>query len=65
MRLSGTAGREKNYERAASAPAGRSFAQRRDAAIFAVFQATGIRAGELAGIRYDAHDPQASFVDLW
>jgi len=39
---------------------GRSFAQRRDAAIIAVFQATGIRAAELAGIRYDARDPQAS-----
>jgi integrase/recombinase XerD len=30
-----------------------------------VFTATGIRAAELAGIRYDAHDPQASGVDLW
>jgi site-specific recombinase XerD len=38
---------------------GRSFVQRRDAAIIAVFTATGIRAAELAGIRYDAHDPQA------
>jgi site-specific recombinase XerD len=27
--------------------------------------ATGIRAAELARIRYDAHDPQASDVDLW
>jgi site-specific recombinase XerD len=44
---------------------GRSFAQRRDAAIIAVFTATGIRAAELAGIRYDPHDPQASDVDLW
>ena len=44
---------------------GRSFAQRRDAAIIAVFQATGIRAAELAGIRYDPHDLQASDVDLW
>jgi site-specific recombinase XerC len=44
---------------------GRSFAQRRDAAIIAVFLATGIRAAELAGIRYDPHDPQASDVDLW
>jgi site-specific recombinase XerD len=44
---------------------GRSFAQRRDAAIIAVFTATGIRAAELAGIRYDAHDPRASDVDLW
>ena len=44
---------------------GRSFAQRRDAAIIAVFQATGIRAAELAGIRYDADDSHASDVDLW
>jgi len=35
---------------------GRGFAQRRDAAIIAVLTATGIRAGELAGIRYDPHD---------
>ncbi len=44
---------------------GRSFAQRRDAAIIAVLTATGIRAGELAGIRYDPHDPRRSDVDLW
>jgi site-specific recombinase XerD len=43
---------------------GRSFVQRRDAAILAVLTATGIRAGELAGIRYDA-DPHRSDVDLW
>ena len=30
---------------------GRSFADRRDAAILAVFEATGIRLSELAGIR--------------
>jgi site-specific recombinase XerC len=42
-----------------------SFAQRRDAAIIAVLTATGIRAGELAGIRYDWHDPRRSDVDLW
>lgn len=36
---------------------GRSFAQRRFAAIIAVLTATGIRAGELAGIRYDPHRP--------
>src|SRR5215470_10700996 len=35
---------------------GRSFAQRRDAAIIAVFEATGIRLAELAGIRYNAVD---------
>ena len=44
---------------------GRTFAQRRDAAIIAVLTATGIRAGELAGIRYDACDPRRSDVDLW
>jgi site-specific recombinase XerD len=38
--------------------AGRSFAQRRDTAIIAVFIATGIRLSELAGLRY-------SDVDLW
>jgi integrase len=41
---------------------GRSFAQRRDAA---VLKATGIRAGELAGIRYDPNDPRRSDLDLW
>ncbi|HEX2823694.1 MAG TPA: tyrosine-type recombinase/integrase [Streptosporangiaceae bacterium] len=30
-----------------------------------VLTATGIRAGELAGIRYDAGDPRRSDVDLW
>ena len=44
---------------------GRSFAQRRDAAIIAVLTATGIRAGELAAIRYDPHDPRRSDLDLW
>jgi len=43
---------------------GRSFIQRRDAAIIAVLTATGIRAAELAGIRYDT-DPRRSDVDLW
>ena len=33
--------------------AGRTFAQRRDTAIIAVFKATGIRLSEMAGIRYD------------
>src|ERR1039457_2561533 len=37
--------------------AGRSFAQRRDTAIIAVFTATGIRAGELGGNRHDAGEP--------
>ena len=38
--------------------AGRSFAQRRDTAIIAVFTATGIRLSELAGLR-------SGDVDLW
>src|SRR5258708_6284653 len=45
--------------------AGRSFQQRRDSAVIAVFRATGIRLSELAGIRYDPSDPQRSDVDLW
>ena len=44
---------------------GRSSGQRRDAAIIAVLTATGIRAGELAGIRYDPLDPRRSDLDLW
>jgi site-specific recombinase XerD len=44
---------------------GRAFAQRRDHAIISVFEATGIRLSELAGIRYHADDPQRSDVDLW
>ena len=45
--------------------AGRSFQQRRDAAVIAIFAATGIRLSELAGIRYDPGDPRRSDVDLW
>jgi len=45
--------------------AGRGFAERRDAALIAVFKTTGIRLSELAGIRYDAGDPGRSDVDLW
>ena len=45
--------------------AGRAFAQRRDAAIIAVFRATGIRLAELAAIRYDPDDTQRSDVALW
>jgi site-specific recombinase XerD len=30
-----------------------------------VLTATGIRAGELAGIRYDPCDPRRSDLDLW
>ena len=43
---------------------GRSFAARRDAAIIAVFTATGIRLAELAGIRYHPNDPARSDLDL-
>jgi site-specific recombinase XerD len=45
--------------------AGRGFAQRRDAAIIAVLKASGIRLAELAGIRYDPHDPRRGDLDLW
>ena len=44
---------------------GRSFAQRRDAAIIAVFRVTGIRLSELTGIRYHAEDAERSDLDLW
>jgi len=43
---------------------GRSFADRRDAAILAVFEATGIRLSELAGIRYDPGDPERCDLNL-
>ena len=43
---------------------GGTFAQRRDAAILAVFRATGIRLAELAGIRYAPDDPRRSDLDL-
>ncbi len=45
--------------------AGRSFQQRRDAAVIAVFRATGIRLSELAGLRCDPGDPPRSDLDLW
>jgi site-specific recombinase XerD len=44
--------------------AGRGFAQRRDAAIIAVFRATGIRLSELAGLRYNPDRPRKGDVDL-
>ena len=44
---------------------GRSVGQRRDAAIIAVLTATGIRAAELAGIRYDPQDLRRSDLALW
>jgi site-specific recombinase XerD len=43
---------------------GNTFAQRRDAAILAVFRATGIRLAELAGILFYPDDPGGSDVDL-
>jgi site-specific recombinase XerC len=42
----------------------RTFAQRRDAAVMAVFKATGIRVSELTGICYDAEDARRSDGDL-
>jgi len=44
--------------------AGRGFAQRRDAAIIAVFTATGVRLSELAGLRYSPDRPREGDVDL-
>ena len=55
----------RTWPRLERACAGRSFQQRRDAAVIAVFRATGIRLSELAGIRYDPDDPRRSDVDLW
>ncbi len=57
-----TAGDLPRLERAC---AGRAFAECRDAALIAVFQATGMRLSELAGIRYDPGDPRRSDIDLW
>jgi integrase/recombinase XerD len=48
----------------AKACQGRSFAAHRDAAIIAVFTATGIRLSELAGIRCHPGDPARSDLDL-
>jgi integrase/recombinase XerD len=48
----------------AKACQGRSFAARRDAAIIAVFTATGIRLPELAGICCHPDDPARSDLDL-
>jgi site-specific recombinase XerC len=44
---------------------GRSFADRRDAAVLAVFEATGIRLSELAGIRYCPDDPGRGDLNLY
>jgi site-specific recombinase XerD len=43
---------------------GNSFAQRRDAAIIAIFRATGIRLSEMAGIRHDPDNPAGGDLDL-
>ena len=45
--------------------ADRSFTQRSDTAIIAVFTDTCIRLAEMAGIRYHPCDPRRSDVDLW
>ena len=52
-------------ERLERACAGRGFQDRRDAAVIALFEATGVRLSELAGIRYDPGDARRSDVDLW
>jgi site-specific recombinase XerD len=44
---------------------GRAFADRRDAAVLAVFEATGIRLSELAGVRYCPDDPGRGDLDLY
>jgi site-specific recombinase XerD len=44
---------------------GRGFQDRRDAAIIAVLEATGIRLSELVQIRSDPDDPRRGDVDLW
>ena len=44
---------------------GRSFAARRDGAILAVFEATGIRLSELAGIQYDPGDLDRFDLNLY
>jgi site-specific recombinase XerD len=56
---------DQELSRLEQACAGRTFAQRRDTAIIAVFTATGIRLSELAGISWHSDDPQRSDVDLW
>jgi site-specific recombinase XerD len=43
---------------------GKTFAGLRDAAIVAVFRATGVRLAELAGIRYNPDDPACNDIDL-
>jgi site-specific recombinase XerD len=43
---------------------GGTFAQRRDAAIIAVFTVTGIRLSEMAEIRYHPNDPARDDLDL-
>jgi integrase/recombinase XerD len=52
-------------ERLERACAGRGFRERRDGAVIAVLEATGIRLSELAQIRYDPDNPRRGDVDLW
>jgi len=61
----GRGGRPARPDGRAAPCAGRGFAQRRDAAVIAVFRATGIRLSELAGIRYHPEDAERSDLDLW
>jgi integrase/recombinase XerD len=48
----------------AKACRGNTFADRRDAAVIAVFRATGVRLSELAGICYVPDDPSRTDLDL-
>lgn len=43
---------------------GRGFDERRDHALLRLFLSTGARLAEVANLRYDRHDPEASDVDL-
>ena len=56
--------RDQDLPRLERTCAGRTFAQRPDAAVIAVLRATGVRAGEIARIRYCPDDPERSDVDL-
>ena len=56
--------RRRPTEKLEKACGGNTFAQRRDAAILAVFRATGVRLAELAGIRYDPDGPGRSDLDM-
>ncbi len=48
----------------ATCETGRTLEDRRDAAILRFFVDTGARLAEVAGLRYDPHDPEMSDIDL-